>query len=126
MEDNKKGKVKRGLKLIIIGVISGVINGFFGAGGGLVIVPMLKKFDTKNSKIVHATTLGCVMFMCLSSSVVYFLNDCIDFKLVLFCLIGSLIGSFVSVKLLKNLKNIYIDLIFSCVLIIAGLSLIFF
>lgn len=126
MENKKKEKFLRSLKLVIIGVVSGVINGFFGAGGGLVIVPMLKKFDTKNSKVVHATTLGCVMFMCLSSSVIYFMNGCIDFKLVLFCLIGSLIGSFVSVKLLKNLKNIYIDLIFSCVLIIAGLSLIFF
>lgn len=125
MKEEKKEKIKRSFKLIVIGIISGVINGFFGAGGGLVIVPMLKKFDTENSKIIHATTLGCVMFMCLSSSVIYFLNDAIDFKLVLFCLIGSLIGSFVSVKLLKKLKNIYIDLIFSCVLIVAGLSLIF-
>jgi uncharacterized membrane protein YfcA len=126
MNDEKKEGLKRGFKLSLIGIISGIINGFFGAGGGLVIVPMLKKFDNKNSKVVHATTLGCVMFMCLSSSVVYFLNGCIDFKLVLFCTIGSLIGSVVAVKLLKNLKNVIIDLIFSCVLIVAGLSLIFF
>ena len=126
MNKDKKEKLKRGLKLSLIGIISGIVNGFFGAGGGLIIVPMLKKFDRKNSKIVHATTLGCVMFMCLSSSVVYFLEGCIDYKLVLFCTIGSLIGSVVAVKLLKNLKNAYIDLIFSCVLIVAGLSLIIF
>lgn len=126
MNNKKKEQIKRGLKLSVIGIISGIINGFFGAGGGLVIVPMLKKFDNKNSKIVHATTLGCVMCMCLSSSIVYFLDNHIDYKLVLFCLIGSLIGSVVSIKLLKKLKNIYIDLIFSCVLIVAGLSLIIF
>ncbi len=126
MKDEKNKKSKRWLKLSLIGLISGLVNGFFGAGGGLIIVPMLKKFDTKNSKVVHATTLGCVMFMCLSSSVIYLLDGVFDFKLILFCTIGSLIGSAVSVKLLKNLKNVYIDLIFSFVLIVAGVSLIIF
>ena len=41
-------------------------------------------------------------------------------------IISILIGSFFATKLLKNLKNSYIDLIFSFVLIIAGLSLIIF
>lgn len=126
MDEKKTKIIKRNLKLTLIGIISGLVNGFFGAGGGLIIVPMIKKFDNKNSKVVHATTLGCVMFMCLSSSVVYIIEKCIDFKLVLFCTIGSLIGSVLAVKLLKNLKNNYIDLIFSFVLIIAGLSLIIF
>ncbi len=126
MEAKKKKSLKRSLKLTLIGLVSGIINGFFGAGGGLIIVPMLKKFDSKNSKVVHATTLGCVMFMCLSSCIVYFYNEVIDFKLVLFCTIGSLVGSSIAVKLLKNLKNKYIDLIFSLVLIVAGISLIVF
>lgn len=127
MEKNKKQKnLKRNFKLIIIGIFSGIINGFFGAGGGLVIVPMLKKFDNQNTKTIHATTLGCVMFMSASSSVVYFLDGVIDFKLIVFCTIGSLIGSVIAVKLLKNLKNKIIDLIFSVVLIVAGISLIIF
>lgn len=126
MKENKNKGLKRNLKLIVIGIVSGLVNGFFGAGGGLIIVPMLKKFDSQNSKTIHATTLGCVMFMCLSSSVVYFLDGVIDFKLVAFCTIGSLLGSVVAVKLLKNLKNKVIDLIFSLVLILAGISLIVF
>ena len=126
MNAEKKQGIKRGLKLTLIGIISGVVNGFFGAGGGLIIVPMLKKFDNNNSKVIHATTLGCVMFMCVSSSIIYILEGCIDFKLVLFCTIGSLIGSSIAIKLLKNLKNVYIDLIFSIVLMVAGLSLIIF
>ena len=120
MKTIKPKNLKRIIKLVIVGVSAAVINGFFGAGGGLVIVPLLKKFDNQNSKVIHATTLGCIMFMCLSSSVVYFLDNSIYYRLFLFCLIGSLIGSFIAVKLLKKLKNIYIDLIFSCVLIIAG------
>ena len=68
-----------------MGVFAGVINGFFGAGGGLVIVPILKQLKIDSSKRIHATTLGCVLFMCLASSFVYFFNGVIDFKLILFC-----------------------------------------
>ena len=126
MEKEKKKNLIQAIKLFFVGIVSGVVNGFFGAGGGLIIVPMLKQLKMANSKVVHATTLGCVLFMCTASSVVYFLEGIIDFKLVLFCLIGSLIGSFFATKLLKKLKNVYIDLIFSFVLIIAGVTLFIF
>ena len=125
MNIEKKEKLMGLIKLWVIGVVSGLVNGFFGAGGGLIIVPMLKRFDDANSKVVHATTLGCVLFMCLSSSIIYLIDGVVDFKLFLFCVIGSLLGSVIAVKLLKNLKNTIIDLIFSVVLIIAGISLIF-
>ena len=126
MDKNKKDKLVRFFKLSLIGIVAGIVNGFFGAGGGLIIVPMLKKYDLSKSRVIHATTLGCVLFMCLSSSIIYFIDNCIDYKLIIFCTIGSLIGSVLAVKLLKKLKNIYIDLIFSFVLIFAGLSLIIF
>lgn len=125
MNIRKKEKLMGLIKLWVIGVVSGLVNGFFGAGGGLIIVPMLKRFDDANSKVVHATTLGCVLFMCLSSSIIYLIDGVVDFKLFLFCVIGSLLGSVIAVKLLKNLKNTIIDLIFSVVLIVAGVSLIF-
>ena len=125
MNIEKKEKLMVLIKLWVIGVVSGLVNGFFGAGGGLIIVPMLKRFDDANSKVVHATTLGCVLFMCLSSSIIYLIDGVVDFKLFLFCVIGSLLGGVIAVKLLKNLKNTIIDLIFSVVLIIAGVSLIF-
>ncbi|MBR7172358.1 MAG: sulfite exporter TauE/SafE family protein [Clostridia bacterium] len=114
------------LKLVGVGVVSGIINGFFGAGGGLLLVPLISFVQKDNSKKAHATTLVCVMFMCIASSVIYFLKKQIDYKLVLVCGIGSLIGSLVGTKLLKNLKNNIIDLVFSGVLILAGVCMIIF
>ena len=126
MEGKKMKRFIECIKLFFVGVFAGVINGFFGAGGGLVIVPILKQFKIDSSKRIHATTLGCVLFMCLVSSFVYFFNGVIDFKLILFCLVGSLVGSYFATKILIKLKNSYIDLIFSFVLIVAGVSLIIF
>lgn len=120
----KKNKFLSILKLVGVGVVAGVINGFFGAGGGLLLVPMISLVQKDDSKTAHATTLACVLFMCAASSVIYFLKKQIDFKLVLVCLIGSLIGSLLGTKLLKNLKNNIIDLVFSVVLVAAGVCMI--
>ncbi len=124
VENNNK--ILNIFKFVGVGILSGVINGFFGAGGGLLLVPMITMVAKDDSKKAHATTLVCVMFMCLASSIIYFVKKQLDYKLILVCAIGSLIGSLIGTKLLKNLKNNVIDLVFSIVLIVAGVSMIIF
>ena len=89
-------------------------------------MPMISHVGDKNSKVAHATTLACVLVMCLASSVFYFVKKQVDFKLWLVCGIGSLLGGFLGTKLLKNLKNNVIDLVFSLVLVLAGVCMIIF
>lgn len=126
MKNELKRKVINIALLIGIGLASGFINGFFGAGGGLLLVPMIGLTQKVESKVAHATTLACVLFMCISSSVIYIVKKQVDYMLILFCGIGSVIGSLVGTKLLKKLKNNIIDLIFSVVLVIAGVCMIIF
>lgn len=126
MKNEFKRKVLNIALLIGIGLASGFINGFFGAGGGLLLVPMIGLTQKVESKVAHATTLACVLFMCISSSVIYIVKKQVDYMLILFCGIGSVTGSLVGTKLLKKLKNNIIDLIFSVVLVIAGVCMIIF
>lgn len=120
----KKLKAKRIILLILVGVLGGTINGLFGAGAGLLLVPLIKLVSKLDDKKVHATTLGCVMLMCISSSVVFFVNKQIDFKLTLWCFIGSLAGAILGTVLLQKFKNKVINLIFSGLLIVAGVLMI--
>lgn len=126
MNADKKTKIFNFFKLFGVGIIAGFVNGFFGAGGGLLLVPMIAYAQKKDTKTAHATTLGCVLFMCISSSIIYFIKRQLDYKLILVCAIGSVIGSLIGTKLLKNLKNNIIDLLFSVVLMIAGICMIIF
>lgn len=126
MDNNKLKNFFDILKLAGVGIVAGFINGFFGAGGGLLLVPMINYVQKDESKVAHATTLACVLFMCLASSIFYFVKKQVDFNLILFCSIGSVVGGVVGTKLLKKLKNNVIDLIFSVVLVIAGVSMIVF
>lgn len=120
----KKIKLKQSLILLCIGLGGGVINGLFGAGAGLLLVPMIKLASHLDEKKVHATTLSCVMLMCVVSSVIFLINKQVDFKLTGLCLIGSLIGAILGTVLLQKFKNKIINLIFSCLLIVAGVLMI--
>lgn len=120
----KKPKKREVILLGLAGLLSGTINGFFGAGSGLVLVPLIKIIYKLDEKQTHATTLVCVMFSCLFSSVVYVVKKQVDYGLFLWCLIGSLIGGVVGTVCLKKLKNNVIDLIFSLILIAAGVVMI--
>ncbi len=55
--------LKKGAALLS-GAAAGVLNGFFGAGGGLVAVPALEKGGLSSVKEAHATALA--LTACLS------------------------------------------------------------
>lgn len=120
VENKKIKKFLDILKLVLVGTAAGFINGFFGAGGGLLLVPMIHYICKQDTKVAHATTLVCVLFMCIASSVLYIIKGQVDYKLFLSCAAGSVVGSLIGTKLLKKLKNKIIDLVFSFVLIGAG------
>ena len=124
MNDKNRKNFSDIAKLVAVGLVAGFVNGFFGAGGGLLLVPMIGYVGDKNSKVAHATTLACVLVMCVASSFFYIVKKQVDFKLWTVCVIGSLIGGFLGTKLLKKLKNNVIDLVFSLVLILAGVCMI--
>lgn len=120
----KKFETKQILLLILVGVLGGAVNGLFGAGAGLLLVPFIKIVSKLEEKKVHATTLGCVMIMCVSSSIVFLVNKQIDFKLTLWCFIGSLAGAILGTMLLQKFKNNVINFIFSGLLVAAGVLMI--
>lgn len=122
----KKLSWKQILLLVLVGVFGGAINGLFGAGAGLLLVPLIKLVSKLDEKKVHATTLGSVMLMCIASSVVFFIHKQIDFKLTLWCFIGSLAGAILGTFLLQKFKNKVINIIFSCLLVVAGILMIVF
>ena len=119
----KKIHLKKVLILVGVGAVGGVINGLFGAGAGLLLVPLIKHFGELEDKVAHATTLACVLLMCVVSSIVFLINKQVDFKLMLPCLIGSLVGAIVGTFLLQKFKNRIINLIFSLILITAGVMM---
>jgi len=93
------------LKNIIIGTSAGIISGLFGAGGGLILVPVLVHYLKLGEKEARATTIFCILPMVITSGIIYYNNDLIDWSLAIKCAVGGIIGSFIGTKLLRSLSN---------------------
>lgn len=103
----------------LIGIISGFLAGFFGVGGGLVIVPSLHFLysylgytDEISIPLSLGTALCCIIFNSISAIPVHNNNQNISWqnfsKLFYGIIIGSVVGAFISVSADKEtFKNIF-------------------
>lgn len=107
------------------GIISGFICGFFGAGGGLLLVPFFGKILKLDAVKSRATAITIVACLVATSSIFYYQNSNIDFKIAIFCTIGGIFGSFIGSKLLMKLQPRFLNLIFIIFLYYSGIRMIF-
>ena len=110
---------------ICVGLLAGFVSGFFGAGGGMILVPYLTLILKEDEVVARATTTLCIFFMVFTSSFFYFNKDSIDWILALNCSIGGIIGSYIGSNLLVNLDKKILKISFIIFLIYAGLKMIF-
>lgn len=119
----KKGWVV--LLSVLSGALIGGINGFLGAGGGMLLVPLLQyvlKIDDKKS---HATAVFVILPISLISGIVYVIKGAIDWSVFLPVAIGSVVGGIVGTYLLKKMKSEVVNLLFWGVMIASGLWIVF-
>lgn len=109
---------------LLAGFIAGIVSGFFGAGGGMILVPFMT-LVLKNEEVkTRATTILCIFFMVLTSSFFYFKQDSVDWSLALKCSVGGIIGGVIGSKLLINLDKKVLKIFFVFLLIYSGIKMI--
>ena len=63
--------MKISVKYAVTGALSGAANGFFGAGGGLFLVPLLISWCGMEQKRAFATSVAVIFPLCAVSAVIY-------------------------------------------------------
>ena len=112
------------LLLILLGVFVGFVNGFLGAGGGMILVPLIILLLKMDTKIAHATAILIILPISLISGVFYLIKGAFSLTVFLPCLIGTVVGGVVGTFILSKLKNDVITGIFSLVMVAAGVIMI--
>ena len=84
--------MKERLGLIIAGAGAGLVAGLFGAGGGLVLVPLLGLLTELSDREIFAASLSIILPVCLVSIAVTAVAAGIDFASALPYLPGSALG----------------------------------
>ena len=124
--NNRKNNLKYLLICIGAGAISGAVNGIFGGGGGMIIVPILSKLLKYKEKEAHATAILIILPLSIVSGILYFVFGNFDFLAGLPVVIGVLIGGIIGAIMLSKLSSKWIMLIFSIIMAIAGGKMLFF
>ena len=116
---------KRKKYLMIIGAITGLVNGLLGGGGGMIIVPMFTNILKYEEKQAHATAVAVILPISVISGIIYICGGCFKVYSGLNVLLGVVIGGVVGCSLLTKLKKDVIQKIFIVVVILSGLKMVF-
>ncbi len=126
MKTQKLGqKTKSKIFASLIGCATGLINGLFGGGGGMIAVPFLTYVLKKEPKVAHATAILIILPLCIVSSLLYasFGNFRVDIGLPV--IMGVVLGGVVGAIILPKISAPIISIIFAIVMAGAGVKMLF-
>ena len=110
----------------VAGGLAGLANGFFGGGGGMILVPLLTRRCGLDQRRAFATSVAVILPLCALSSAVYFFRGGLDFQLALPYLIGGLIGGFAGGRLFRRLNMDWLQRVFALFILYGGTKALFF
>ena len=110
-------------KASIAGGAAGIANGLFGAGGGMILVPLLTKLCGVDEKKCFSTALSVILPLCLVSLGVYCLSGNLATDLAAPYLIGGFFGGIVGGLLMKRIPARLLHGILGVIILWGGLRL---
>lgn len=118
--DNKKSKIK----LLLIGLIIGLVNGLFGSGGGTIAVPALVLMLGLDQHKAHATAISIIFPLSLISSFLYFRHGVLNLKIAAIVTLGGIIGSYIGARNLTKVPSNILRKVFGIFMIIAAIRMV--
>lgn len=111
------------VKIILIAIVAGFINGMFSTGAGLVLVPALIYILKEDEYTARGTTLFIILVLTIINIFIYTGQEVFEFDYILI-LIGGIIGNIIGNKLVYKVNKNILSLIFAIFTIIMGIGLI--
>ena len=109
----------------VLSVFIGFLNSFFGSGGGLVAVPLLKSKGLSD-KEAHATSIAIILPVSVFSAILYYNSGNIDLYNAISFLPGGIAGAVTGALLLNKIPGRILKIIFTCFMIYSGVRMVFF
>ena len=118
-------KKPKKISIIVFGALIGAINGFFGGGGGMIVVPLLTKLFGMEQKKAQATALFVILPISIASTIVYFCFNSINFATGWPVIVGIVGGGVIGATLLNKLNNKVVKGIFVFFMLLGGVTRLF-
>jgi uncharacterized membrane protein YfcA len=125
--ESKEKTISKQMIVFAIGAsfFAGIISSFFGIGGGIIFVPLMVVGMGMAMKKAAPTSQMILLFASLSGVIVHSFLGHPDFLQAGFLSIGSFIGGLVGARLSIDIKERYLQILVSVVILIAAAKLFF-
>lgn len=108
----------------ICGAAAGAVNGLFGAGGGMVLIPLLRKLTDLEEKEIFACSVGVILPLSAVTLAVWFLKGGEIASQGWSYLIGGALGGVGAGILLKKIKAKWLHWVLGAFILYGGFRLI--
>jgi uncharacterized membrane protein YfcA len=108
---------------VATGAAAGLLAGFLGIGGGLILVPMMVGFLGITQHKAHGTSLAVIIPIAIIGAIVYAVRGDINWTLVAAIGSGSVIGVIVGAKLMMRVPALKLRQLFGLYTIAIGILL---
>lgn len=112
--------MRHNVKFLLAGGAAGLVNGFFGGGGGSVLVPLLTRYCGLDQRRAFATSVAIILPLCVLSVAIYFLRGGLDLAAAWPYLLGGTAGGWLGGKLFKGVRIDWLRRGFGLLLIYGG------
>jgi len=107
------------------GLIVGLANGLFGAGGGSMLVPALERFKPLETHKAHATALAVILPLSVISVLVYIWGVDVDWAVVGWVSAGGVVGGVIGARVLSKISGAWLNMLFGLFLAAGAIRMLF-
>jgi len=107
---------------IFIGLVSGFINGLFGSGAGMIILPGLISVMKMDSKVARGTSLFILVIVSIITTIFYFKNIT-DYTALWFITVGGILGGVIGSKFSKIISGNLLKVILGIMMLVSGIRM---
>lgn len=105
----------------LAGIGAGAVNGLFGAGGGMVLVPLLTWMTKLKDDEIFPASVSIILPICLVSLSITFQPDTMPWHTAIPYLIGSTAGGVLAGIFGKNIPTVWLHRLLGVLIIWGGI-----
>ena len=110
-------------KCLLAGLAAGFVNGFFGAGGGMVLVPLLIWLVGLPDKLAFSSAVSIILPLCVVSLVIYGRHDMLPLSDALPYLLGGAGGGVLAGLWFQKVPAKWLHLALGALILLGGVRL---
>lgn len=110
---------------MLLGILAGVFGGTFGAGGGIILVPLFVTVLRFDQRRASATSLLAILPSSIAGGITYLANGEVDLLAAVVIAVGAVVGALLGAALLKRVPLTALTWGFIVLLVLTAVRLVF-